>query len=259
VSLHSWSGDVEQRNEPLEQLVAKRGWIYLFPHFRGQNNHPDACGSQKAQQDILDAVVWARERYPVDPSRIYLTGSSGGGHMTMLMVGCHPEVWAAASAWVGISDLVAWHERHANGRYGEMLRQSCGGAPGDGVEVDRQYRERSPITHLDRAEDVPLDIAAGIHDGHEGSVPIRQSLNAFNVLARAAGAAPISEDEIAQLSRKNGRLKRPSPTDQIDDPSFGRKIYLRRYANRARITIFEGGHEGLPEATVAWLGRHSKR
>jgi len=29
VSLHSWSADVEQRNEPLERLTAQRGWIYL--------------------------------------------------------------------------------------------------------------------------------------------------------------------------------------------------------------------------------------
>jgi acetyl esterase/lipase len=37
-------------------------------------------------QDILDAVAWARDSYPVDPQRVYLTGASGGGHMTLLMV-----------------------------------------------------------------------------------------------------------------------------------------------------------------------------
>jgi len=256
VSLHTWSGNVEQRNKPLEQLTDQRGWIYLFPHFRGPNAHPDACGSPKAQQDILDAVAWARENYPVDPKRIFLTGDSGGGHMTMLMVGCHPDTWAAASAWVGISDLAAWHKRQANSRYGEMVRKSCGGAPGDSDEVDRQYKDRSPLTHLDRAKDVPLNIAAGVHDGHKGSVPIRHSLDAFNAIARAAGAAVITEDEIVQLSRKNGRLENPLPTDEIDDPTFGRKIYLRRHANKARVTIFEGGHEGIAKATVAWLERH---
>ena len=71
----------------------------------------------------------------VDRQRIYLTGVSGGGHMTMLMVGRHPQPWAAASAWVGISDLRTWHARHATGKYGLMMRKCCGGKPGDSTEV----------------------------------------------------------------------------------------------------------------------------
>ena len=98
VSLHSWSFGHEQRQQELEYLAQWGGMIYLFPDFQGRNDNPDACGSEKAQQDILDAVEWAKQNYPVDPERIYLTGSSGGGHMTLLMAGRHPEVWAAASA-----------------------------------------------------------------------------------------------------------------------------------------------------------------
>jgi poly(3-hydroxybutyrate) depolymerase len=243
----------------LEKMAEERGWIYLFPHFRGANRHPDACGSEKAQQDILDAVDWANERYPVDTRRIYLTGASGGGHMTMLMAGRHPNVWAAASAWVGISDLAAWHGRHAGDGYGRMLRASCGGAPGDSPEVDEQYRQRSPLTHIHRAAGLPLDIAAGVHDGHSGSVPVRHSLDAFNAIAKAVGAEPVTEGEIQQLSRPNGRLDRPRPSDQVTDPSLGRKIYLRRTAGKSRVTIFEGGHERVVPAAVAWLERHAKQ
>jgi len=261
VSLHTWSGNVEQRSETqqqVEQLAERRGWIYLFPHFRGPNNGPDACGSPTAQQDILDAVAWARRQYPVDASRIYLTGISGGGHMTMLMVGRYPDLWAAASAWVGISDLAAWHQRHAEDHYGAMLRKSCGGAPGDSEAVDQEYRDRSPISHLRRATRVPLDMAAGIHDGFRGSVPIRHTLDAFNAIAEAAGATSVSEEEISQLCQPNGRLERPLPSDQVEDPSFGRRIYLQRTAACARVTIFEGGHEGIARAAVEWLAQHQK-
>ena len=87
VCLHTWSGSVEQRRTDTELECGKRGWIFLFPNFRGPNSAPDACGSLKAQQDILDAVDWVLERYPVDEKRIYLTGASGGGHMSMLMAG----------------------------------------------------------------------------------------------------------------------------------------------------------------------------
>ncbi|HIF30659.1 MAG TPA: prolyl oligopeptidase [Planctomycetaceae bacterium] len=256
VSLHTWSGDVEQRNESLEEAAMAKGWIYLFPNFRGANQHPEACGSELAQQDILDAVAWAKKKYDIDESRTYLAGTSGGGHMTMLMVGRYPQVWTAASAWVGISDLAKWHDKHADGRYGEMVRLSCGGAPRTSDEVDKQYRGRSPLTWLDKAKDVPLDISAGIHDGHKGSVPIWHSLVAYNMLAKANGGLEITDAEIGQLSRADGRLVSPRKSDRVEDSSFGRAIYLRRLAGPSRITIFEGGHEGITAATIAWLEKH---
>ncbi|MFT7639306.1 MAG: poly(3-hydroxybutyrate) depolymerase [Pirellulaceae bacterium] len=258
VSLHSWSADFEQRNKELEAEADRFGWIYLFPNFRGVNKQPDACGSLKAQQDIIDAVAWAKETQRVDPSRIYLTGTSGGGHMTMLMAGRYPDVWAAASAWVGISDLAAWHAKHKDSRYGAMMRASCSGAPGDNEAVDKQYIMRSPLTYLAAAKDLPLELAAGIHDGYTGSVPISHSLNAFNMIALARNDSTISAEEILQLSQKNGRLAKPTKSDQVVDESYGRQIHLRRQTGPVRVTIFEGGHEGIAKATVAWLSQHTK-
>lgn len=258
VLLHSWSAGVEQSRPSREAAATQRGWICLLPHFRGPNKTPEACGSQKAQQDILDAVAWTRKRYPIDEKKIYLMGVSGGGHMTMLMAGRYPQLWAAASAWVGISDLAAWHAKHQNTKYGAMMRASCGGAPGDSDEVDRQYRARSPLTHLHRAGGVPIEFSAGIHDGHTGSVPIRHSLEAFNVVARAVGGKPVSEEEIQQLSTPAGRLRTPQLSDRETDRALGRKIYLRRYAGKARVTIFEGGHEAIDAAAMRWLERHAK-
>ncbi|MCA9173280.1 MAG: prolyl oligopeptidase family serine peptidase [Planctomycetales bacterium] len=256
IALHSWSGDYQQRNQALEQACVDEGWYYIHPNFRGQNSTPAACGSELARQDILDALAWARKQYHGDPKRIYLTGVSGGGHMTMLMAARHPEHWTACSAWVGISDLAAWHAKHKGGRYGQMMRSACGGAPGDSAEVDREYHNRSPLPFLAAAKDLPLDIAAGVHDGHTGSVPIRQSLDAFNAIAKAREDKLITEDEIQQLSRKNGKLERPLPSDQVEDATFNREIHLRRRSGPARVTIFEGGHEGIAPAAIAWLKSH---
>jgi poly(3-hydroxybutyrate) depolymerase len=255
ISLHSWSAGLEQAKPELEKQAAKLGWIYVFPHFRGPNQTPAACGSELAQQDILDAVMWAKQNYRVDHSRIYLTGASGGGHMTMLMVSRHPEVWTAASAWVGISDLTQWHALHEKSRYGAMLRKSCGGAPGDNAKVDAQFRQRSPLPFLKNSSKVPLDLAAGIHDGHTGSVPISHSLLAFNEIATATGDRLITANEITQLSIPQGRLANPLPLDQEKDAALGREIYLRRYAGQSRVTIFEGGHEGIASAAIDWLKR----
>ena len=256
VSLHPWSSDLNDgRNVDLERLVFEQGWMYLWPNFRGRNDTPEAMGSELAQQDIVDAVAWFREHYPVDGERIYLTGRSGGGHMTMLMVGRYPDLWAAAVAWVGISDLAAWHETHKDGKYGEMIRQSVGGAPGESSDIDAELMARSPITYLVNAKDVALEIAAGRHDGHRGSVPIRHSLNAFNLIAEAVGADRITEEEIEQMSRPDGHLDEPRESDRVSDASFGREIFLRRHAGRARVTIFEGGHTGIGTAAMKWFGK----
>ena len=253
VSLHPWSANIDGgRNEDLEGLVYEKGWIYLWPHFRGRNNTSEAMGSELAQQDILDAAAWVREHYPVDENRIYLTGRSGGGHMTMLMCGRYPNVWTAAVAWVGISDLAAWHETHRDGNYGEMIRQSVG-APGESVEVDAELAARSPITHLANARDVALHIAAGRHDGHTGSVPISHSLNAYNVIARANGVDEITDEEINQMLRPDGHLDAPQETDLDRDDALGKEIFLRRRAGNAMVTIFEGGHTGIATATMAWF------
>ena len=256
VSLHTWSNDYEQRHPELESLAQQRGWIYLFPDFRGRNDKPEACGSELAQKDILDAVAWARRTYPLDERRIYLTGVSGGGHMALLMAGLYPDVWTAVSAWVPISDLAAWHQTHAEAEYGEMMRTSMGGAPGSSPAVDEEYRKRSPLTWLEAARDLPVEIAAGVRDGHEGSVPVRHTLDAFNVIARAAGGELVSEQEIEQLSAgPEARLAAPKPSDQVEDIALGRAIYLRRTAGRSRVTIFEGGHEAIATAQIDWIER----
>ena len=83
VSLHTWSGDWQQRNPELESAAAERGWLVLQPNFHGPNRIPLACGSEVAQAQIIEAVQWCCENYSVDLRRIYLTGVSGGGHMTL--------------------------------------------------------------------------------------------------------------------------------------------------------------------------------
>ncbi len=271
VNVHSWSGDLNQRAPELEAGANALGLIYLAPNFRGMNNQPEACGSRLAQQDVLDAVDYVLMHYKIAPGCVLLTGSSGGGHMTMQLVGNHPQRWTAASAWVGISDLAAWHKLHERDKYGAMLRGVCGGAPGTSAAVDEEYRFRSPKTHLARAVDVPLEIAAGIYDGHAGSVPVRHSLEAFNVVAaaneaRVAAAAAasagksqvIDEATIAKLGAAPWRLNAPTADGEQLDPMYDRAIYFRRTSGNCRVTLFEGGHERLDLAALQWLMTHVK-
>lgn len=204
IFLHSWSGDYRQKNDTWQKEAVDRGWIYLHPDFRGRNDKPAACGSKLARHDVLDARDYVLRNYKVDQSRIYLAGTSGGGHMAMLMAGYHPEQFSAVSAWVGISDLAAWHQFHAKDgqpqNYARMVAACCGGPPGASPQVDAEYRARSPLFHLHRTGDLPLDLNSGMHDGHTGSVPIRHTLLAFNAIATAKGEPIVTAAEIEQLS-----------------------------------------------------------
>ncbi len=149
VFLHSWSGNYKQDNAKWLNEARKRGWIYLHPDFRGVNRQPEACGSRLARQDILDAIDFMIEHYDVDQSRIYLAGTSGGGHMTMLMAGHHPDRFSAASAWVGISELADWYRFHLKDgepqNYARMILKSLQDKPGASAEIDAEYRDRSPV------------------------------------------------------------------------------------------------------------------
>jgi len=257
VQLHTWSSDIESFN-PDDWVTAARArnWHVVVPHFRGANKKSEACASPAARQDILDSVEAAKARAEVDPARIYLCGVSGGGHMALVMAAHSPETWTAVSAWVGISDLTAWHgETKAAGRdYWEDVEACVGGAPGSGAAADEQLRIRSPLYFLSGATSLPLDINTGIHDGHTGSVPIHHSLDAFNILAETLGLPGVSQSRINALSQEWVPAAPP-----VLDPNYERGIYLREAAGKARITVFDGGHEGLTDSACLWLALHTKK
>lgn len=256
VVLHHWSVGVDSYDATdWANAASAQNWHLLVPDFRGANKRPEACASPLARQDILDAVEFIIDRYPVDESRVYLAGVSGGGHMAMVMGAHAPKRWTAVSAWAGISDLAAWHAetKAVDLKYYRDIEAVVGGAPGTSASVDEELRLRSPIHYLGNAKNLPVEIATGIHDGHAGSVPIHHTIDAFNVIAKALGEPPVDDATIAELSDE--AYDEPPA---FHDETFGRGIHLRREAGPSRVTIFEGGHEGIPEAAVAWLAMHQK-
>jgi pimeloyl-ACP methyl ester carboxylesterase len=243
VFLHSWSSDVQQDNSRWTNLAIARGWHVLLPDFRGANTRPEACGSGLARQDILDAIDWMIGHHAVDTRRIYLAGTSGGGHMSLLMAARHPDRFSAVSAWASISDLRSWWEFTSQDerfeRYARNIEAVAGGSPGTPA-VDGQLRDRSSLPFLARAVNVPLDINAGHLDGTTGSVPWRHSVDAFNVLVRARGDRPLDPAAIDLNKREPDEL-------------YGRDILFRSTCGPARLAIFDGGHEDVAEAGMAFL------
>lgn len=258
VALHSWSGDHRQANPAYAQWCIAKGWVLIHPDFRGVNQRPEACGSELVVKDILSAVAFAKRTCNIDPSRIYLIGASGGGYASLLLAGRAPDVWAGVSAWCPIYDLKAWHAETKSRklRYAEMLESVCGGPPRSSPAVDEEYRRRSAKAFLDQAAGkVNLSINTGITDGHQGSVPVGHTLRAFNAVADESDR--LSEDNIAAFE-SSPELADPW-RQSIDDPAFGkRRPLFRRVSASAQVTIFQGGHEIVFPAGLAWLEQQRK-
>lgn len=260
VALHSWSANYRQTSQvPMARWSIEKGWVFIHPNFRGPNKRPDATGSELVVQDILSAVEYAKRTAKVDTSRVYLVGGSGGGYASLLLAGRAPEVWTAVSAWVPITDLKAWYFEsiRKKQKYADDIVKSVGGIPNDGTPAEAECRQRSVVTYLARAKGLPLDINAGIHDGHRGSVPISHALNAFNLVA--APADRITPDAITWFVEKE-QVPPSLAAGAADDPTYGaKKVLFRRQSGQVRVTIFEGGHELLPEAALAWLEKQRRK
>jgi hypothetical protein len=132
-----------------------------------------------------------------------------------------------------------------------MMRGCFGGAPSDNDSIGGEYRARSPLTYLSPRIQVPIDLAAGRFDS---TVAVSHTLRAFQLLAPGV----IENQEISAIMGPGAGLSSPTTSDTASDPGFGRRIFLRRTAGPHRVTIFEGGHEWLPHAAIAWLAQQRK-
>jgi len=257
VVLHSWSASCRWRS-PATSVIdhcKKQAWAMVYPNFRGPNVRPEACGSDLAVQDILDTIEWAKKTRPIDTDRVYIIGGSGGGYMSLLMVGRHPDVFAGAAAFCPITDLARWQAESTErkNRYANDIVAACGGLPSERGE---EYAKRSALTYLPRARGVPVYIATGIHDGHTGSVPVGHSIRAYNALADEQDR--IAEADIAMIEAKE--CVPEALQSQVTDPFYDqkRRVHLRATSASVRLTLFEGGHAGNNAAGLDFLSRQRK-
>jgi dipeptidyl aminopeptidase/acylaminoacyl peptidase len=179
VALHTWSA--ERSNQVgLLQFCKERKWALLLPEFRGPNivDNPrakEACGSQLACQDIIDATGFVQANYSIDKDAVFLVGGSGGGHMSLMISAYKPEMWRGVSSWCPITDVALWHKYYGAGKgYAPHMEACCGGAPGESPEVDYEYSKRSPMSYLTKLAKANLSVHHGRFDK---SVPCIHTIN----------------------------------------------------------------------------------
>ncbi|WP_245189356.1 alpha/beta hydrolase family protein [Lunatimonas salinarum] len=251
VSLHTWSGTYEQKDD-LALLCKQKDLNYIHPDFRGANRTFDACCSELALSDIDDAIAYALRNAPVDTSKIYVIGVSGGGYATLstFMKSVHPI--RKFSAWASISDLTAWHHESQirKNRYAKDILDCTG----SGASLDTLLaKARSPLfweTPTEKLKQAELHIYAGIYDGIQGSVPITHSINFYNKLLRDQGITDVNH--YVSDTEKLTLLERRQPLGEFGSIG-GRRVCLVKESGSLRITVFEGNHEMLTEYALEKL------
>jgi len=159
--------------DPFAQFLVDRGLVVLEPNIRGSTGYGVAFRDAALKdwggvdlEDVAAGAEYLRTLPYVDPERLVVFGGSYGGFMTFIAATKKPDLWRAAVAWVGISDLHRmWDESKEHFRY--FLREQMGDP-----EKDRAlWRDRSAIEFADRLE-AKLLMVHGVNDPR---CPVSQS------------------------------------------------------------------------------------
>jgi dipeptidyl aminopeptidase/acylaminoacyl peptidase len=118
-------------------------------------------------EDMVAARKYLVEEGTADAEKIFLTGWSYGGYLTLQALGKYPDLWAGGLAGIAISDWALSYEYSAESlkRYDVAI---FGGTPEEKPEA---YAKSSPVTYI---EDVtaPILIIQGRNDTRTPARPI---------------------------------------------------------------------------------------
>jgi poly(3-hydroxybutyrate) depolymerase len=262
VVLHSWSADFTQNLDiPYAEFALANGWAMIHPDFRGGNRRPEATASDLANQDVLDAVTFARHHTTVDDDRIYLVGYSGGAMESLVLAGKHPELWAGVAAWGGIYDVAGWyHEDHGRDvHYRGEIAASCGGVPDPGSPAETECRKRSPMSFLAQAAGrVPILIGHGLGDY---TVRPHHALSSYNALAdphdRIEGGDAKSIEQRRRIPAALAASSSAAPFDELFQQA-GAPLRLARHSRSVTLFLYEGNHDMVYNVALRWLSEQRR-
>jgi dipeptidyl aminopeptidase/acylaminoacyl peptidase len=159
--------------DPFAQFLVDRGLVVIAPNIRGSTGYGaewrDAALKDWGGADLEDvaaAAEYLKSLPYVDGDRLVVFGGSYGGFMAYLAATKKPDLWHAAVAAVGITDLHRLYENSME-HFKYILREQMGDP-----EKDRAlWRDRSAIEFADRLRAKLLMVQA-VNDAR---VPVDQS------------------------------------------------------------------------------------
>lgn len=149
---------ISRRFDALTQLLVAEGYVVCKPAMTASPY------SEREHADFAAAGRWLAEQESVDSDRIAVYGHSHGGYNAYSQAVCYSNVWNAAIAYNGMTDLVALaDEDDAQWNLRDNMPDSD-----DSVET---WRNLSPINDAD-ALSIPLLI---LHGTNDPIVPVSQA------------------------------------------------------------------------------------
>jgi len=192
------------------QAWVDHGYCVAMVNYRGSTGYGkawrDAIKGKPGLTELED-IACVHDRLITDgiadPKRTILSGGSWGGYLTLLGLGTQPERWGLGIGGVPIGDYVAAFEDEMEPlkRYDAAL---FGGTP---AQVPEVYRERNPITFVDRVR-VPAMLLVGRNDPR---CPAR-SVDVYVERLRALGKT----FELYEYEAGHGSLKLEEQLGQLE-------------------------------------------
>nr|WP_305034445.1 PHB depolymerase family esterase [Micromonospora solifontis] len=145
------SGPAMYSGTQFASLADRYGYIVVYPSVTRSSKCFDVSSPQALRRDggsdpvgIKSMVDYVRQRYAVDPNRIFATGTSSGAMMTNVLLGDYPDVFVAGAAFAGVpfgcfatTNGSEWNSDCANGlivktaqQWGDLVRGAYPGYTG---------------------------------------------------------------------------------------------------------------------------------
>jgi dipeptidyl aminopeptidase/acylaminoacyl peptidase len=172
---HGGPEAVQSENfSPEAQAWLDQGFAWASINYRGSitfgKDFEESIWGNLGELEVEDMIA-ARDYLVKEgiaaPDKVFLTGWSYGGYLTLQALGKYPDLWAGGLAGIAISDWTMSYEDAA-----ETLKKYevaiFGGTP---EEKPEQYKKSSPITYVENVQ-APLLIIQGRNDTRTPARPI---------------------------------------------------------------------------------------
>ncbi|NEX93355.1 alpha/beta fold hydrolase [Caulobacter sp. 17J65-9] len=211
------------------QVLAAQGWWVLQPNFRGSGGYGRAFAKagwrrwgERMQEDVEDAVAQVVAANRLDAGRVAIMGSSYGGYAALMGAVRRPDLYKAAIAICGVSDLP------------EMLDYERGDDDTPDKEIYRFWVDRIGDPKADaamletasprrRAAEIRCPVLL-VHGKDDAIVPVKQSRFMADALKKAGASFELVEVPDAG----HGDWK-----DEVEKDLMGRYVALLQRAFHA--------------------------